>query len=969
MIRLLLALMLLIQVAFPGVSLAEKNHAEGIAAQLDKLLYDLEQAESSKGIYPGLSVYNLTKQSYVYQYNPNIPLIPASNMKVWLSAAALDQLGEDYQFKTEVYVKGKISDEGQLNGDITVKAYGDPSFTTDNLQSFADRLEELGIRSINGNLIMDETFFDSKRLGSGWMWDDEPYDYSAQISAFALNRNIITYTMTADQPVGQLTTIKMSPKNDYMTIDNRVVITDATTRSITADRPLAENTVIFKGTMEKRATVYSVSRTMEEPALFVGNVLKHQLLDKGITFHRNSQVVKGVLDKKSELVGTHRSAPLAELTAKLNKPSDNLYAEMFLKTLGAEIRDEGSAEAGAKVVADVMKKAGVTVDFHQEDGSGLSRYNWITADQMTKLLSYASTQRYATALKESFPIAGVDGTLSSRMRNTAAHGKVYAKTGSMNGVNGLSGYVTATNGDQFAFSILLNGIHTSQNARDFQDAVCIALAGEVIPTEPVVRSGRSYALSEQLTALLQDPAVKNVRAGLVVKSQDQNQILFEQQADKLMTPVSIVKIWISSAALQKLGEGYRYKTELYITGPVESGIVEGDLIIKGFGDPSLNTETMEQLAQAMKAKGIKRISGNVLVDESYFDQQRYPLGWFWDDESEESNPQISAIGLDGAIVRLEVKPGKKEGQAIHVTLLPQTKVVEIVNEAKTVSAREANTLKIERVRGQNVIKISGNLPISAEAATRKVPVHDPALYTGAVLAEKLEANGVKLSSKVQVLMTETLSDAVKVVEHRSATLGEMVTYLNQANHNYYAEMIAKTLGAEVKGIGSTAKGLEVVTDFIKENGLSTAYLLRDGSGHTRYNLLSARHVQGVLDLLASNPGFRSILPVVSNIVRVPVTEESILASTGASKGLRSFAGFVMTNQGERLSVSLILNGLAEDEQIMKELQEAILLTLLTYQPEVGQIEEKEEEALEGRQLEEKNPIREELREELELPAA
>ncbi|WP_134702606.1 D-alanyl-D-alanine carboxypeptidase/D-alanyl-D-alanine-endopeptidase [Ammoniphilus sp. YIM 78166] len=950
MTRLLLALMLFIQVVFPGVSLAEKSHAEGIAAQLDKLLYDLEQAESSKGIYAGLSVYNLTNQAYVYQHNPNTPLIPASNMKVWVSTAALDQLGEDYQFKTEVYVKGKISDEGELKGDIIVKAYGDPSFTTEDLQTFVDKLEDMGIRSINGNLVMDETFFDSKRLGSGWMWDDEPYDYSAQISAFALNRNIITYTMTADHPVGQLTTVTMSPKNDYMTVENQVVITDATTRSITADRPLAQNRVIFKGTMGNRATVYSVARTMEEPALFVGNVLKHQLMDKGITFHRNSQVVKGVLDKKSEWVGTHYSAPLAELTSKLNKPSDNLYAEMFLKTLGAEIRKEGSAVAGVKVIADMMKKAGVTVDFHQEDGSGLSRYNWITADHMTKLLSYASTQKYGAALKESFPIAGVDGTLSSRMKNTAAQGKVYAKTGSMNGVNGLSGYVTAANGDQLAFSILLNGIHTSQNARDLQDAVCIALAGEVLPTEPVARNRNSYALSEQLNSLLQNPMVKNVRASLVVKSQDQNRILFEQQADKLMTPVSIVKILTSSAALQKLGEGYRYKTELYITGPVESGTVEGDLILKGYGDPSLNTETLEQLVQALKSRGIKRVSGNVLVDESYFDQQRYPLGWFWDDESEESNPQMSAVGLNGATVRLDYKPGKKEGQAIQVTLLPQTRFVEVVNEAKTVSTREANTLKIERVRGQNVIKISGNLPISAEAATRKVPVHDPALYTGAVLAEKLEANGVKLSSKGLVLKTVTPLDAIKVEEHRSAALGEMVTYLNQAHDNYYAEMITKTLGAELKGAGSTAKGIEVVTDFMKENGLSTTYLLRDGSGHTRYNLLSARQVQGVLDLLASHSSFDSILSVASDVVRVPITEESILASTGVSKGLRSFAGYVMTNQGERLSVSLIMNGLAEEEQVMKELQEAILLTLLTYQPLVEEEVLAEQEPTEESEL-------------------
>ncbi|RXT04347.1 D-alanyl-D-alanine carboxypeptidase/D-alanyl-D-alanine-endopeptidase [Ammoniphilus sp. CFH 90114] len=955
----ILALMVLIQAAVPGMALAERSNWQGLPAQLEKLVYDLEKVESSKGIHIGLSVYNQTTQEYVYQYNQDVPYVPASNMKVWVSAAALDQLGVDYTYKTDIYTNGRITDEGVLKGDVILKGYGDPSFTSDDMQKLVDKLADQGIEEIHGNIVMDESYFDSVRLGAAWMWDDEAYDYSAQHSAVTLNRNVINYRVTADQPVGEKPTVAMTPKNDYMNIQNDVVITDATTRSITAERPLAQNTIVFKGAMGNRSTEYVVNRTMEDPALFAGNVLKHQLLGKGITLHPKTEVVKGTVDQKnSRLVETHRSAPLDELTANLNKNSDNLYAELFLKTLGAEIQKEGSTEAGLKVVSEFMSKAGVNTDFRQADGSGLSRFNLITTSQMVTLLDYASKQSWGTVLKESFPIAGVDGTLASRMKDTPAQGNANAKTGSFTGVNGLSGYVTAANGDQLIFSILLNGIHTSTNATTFQNNVVVTLASEPGTPAPIEWVSEAYALDDVLNSLLQDASVKGVTTGIIVKSLDQDQVLFAKHADKLMTPASNVKILTSSTALRKLGADYRFKTEVYTTAPINSGgVLEGDIVIKGYGDPSLHTEdslkvqdgvSIESIVEALKAKGIKRINGNILMDDTYFDNKRYPDGWTWDNESYDYNPQISALGLNRGTVRLDYKPAKKAGQAVELTLTPATQYVQVLNEAKTVAANEKNTFKVEKVRGQNVIKVSGNLPVSADVDYNRVPVHEPALYTGTVLAEKLLAAGIKLHPKYQVELAATPADALKLEEFHSTSLKEIVTYLNKVSDNYYAEMITKTLGAELKGAGTIAKGIEVVTDTLKEDGLNTNYLLRDGSGLTRYDIISPRQVHSVLEVLAQDEVFRSTLPIAgmdgtlkSRLIGTPA-EGKVIAKTGSLRGVRSLSGYVTTEQGERLAFSIIMNGYAENDKAMTDLQDAIMLTLVSYQSQGLEVEMGEE---------------------------
>ncbi|MEW9671490.1 D-alanyl-D-alanine carboxypeptidase/D-alanyl-D-alanine-endopeptidase [Ammoniphilus sp. 3BR4] len=924
-----LALAVLFQAVNPGLAFAEKTGVQGLSVQLERLVNGLEQKESSKGIRAGIAVYNLTSEKYLYTYQHEMPFVPASNMKVWVSAAALDQLGGNYRFKTEMYVDGRIDKNGVLKGDVVLKGYGDPSLTVEDLQKLVDHLSEKGVKSIQGNLVMDETYFDTKRLGSGWMWDDEPYDYSAQISALALNRNVVDLKIVPDQPVGQPPTVRMSPKNDYVTIQNNVEVIQGAAQQFTVDRPIAQNTLILKGTMGNQAAVYGEARTVEDPALFAGNVLRHQLLDKGIGLDPQTEVVKGKANpKESERVGTHYSRPLAELTVVLNKESDNLYAEMFLKALGVEKGGGGSTQAGLEVVAAVMKKAGAAMDFRQADGSGLSRYNLISAEQMVKLLAYASKQDYARFLKESFPIAGVDGTLETRLKGTAAEGKVYAKTGSMNGVSCLSGYMTASNGDELIFSILLNGILKSEEGRDFQDEVLKALASAPATTAsaPVERKTESYALDKVLNPLLQDPRVKGVTTGIMVKSLDRQQVLFAKNADKLLIPAGNVSLLTSSIALRKLGKDFQFKTELYATGPMKSGVLEGDLVIKGYGDPTLRTEDVDKMVGDVKAKGIKKITGNILVDDTYFDRQPYPLGWVWDQEGDASHPQIRTLGLDRGTVRLAYLPAAKKGEAVRVSLQPRTQYIQVLNKGKTVSAWEDNTLKIEKVRGENVVQVSGNLPISAKGASVQVPVHEPALYTGTVLAEKLLSAGISLPPKYQVQLASVPLDAMKVAEFRSPSVKDIVWKLHNEQNPYYAEMITKTLGAVYKGEGSTEKGLEVISDSLKGYGLNTHYVLVDGSGVTQYNLLSPRQVLAVLDMMSGDEFFRSTLPM-NRLLGTPA-EGRIIAQSGSLPGVRSLSGYAMTEQGEWLSFSIMMNGYAKDDQVMDDLQDAILLGLV-----------------------------------------
>lgn len=919
------------------------------AASIDRLVTQLSQNPESAGIRAGVAVYNTTTGEWIDQHNAEKTFVPASNLKLLVTAAALDILGPDYRFVTEIHTTGHITPKGVLQGDLILKGYGDPSLTEEEMRAISVELKAKGITSIHGRLLIDESYFDNIRLGEGWMWDDEPYGYSAQISAFAVHKNMSTITLKPDKPVGQAPSLSVEPSSKYITVQNRVTIVEGTEQNVQINRPRGTNTVILTGTLGKDAEPYKDDVTMEDPALFAGDVFKQALATNGILVSSNN-IEKTTLSSGSPLV-THHSEPLRNIITELNKESDNFYAEMLMKTLGAVAKNKGSFNAGADAIADFMVKAGIADGYRQVDGSGLSRLDLISPQQLVELLAYVQTREYREDFERSLPIAGVDGTLKNRMKDTPAENNVHAKTGSMSGVHTLSGYTIAANGNKLAFSVFLNGVRSTKPAAAFEDAVAILLSSSLSQeaAENPATDSPSSTLATLLNPILEQESMRGVAIGMIVGSlerQDGEEILYAKNVDTLLTPASNMKLLTSAVALRELGPDYTFKTELYVSSlPDNHGVIHGDIIIKGYGDPTLQADDpsgikggteLSRFVQALLEKGVTRIDGRIIVDESQYDAKRLGTGWAWDDESYGYNAQISALAVNRGAVRLDYQPGAYEGAPVTMALHPKTSYVQVSNEAKTTPAGTENTFKVERERGKNSIRLTGNLPLGETPDYERIAVEDPALYTGTVLKEAMEQGGIKISKQSEVQKGLVPSGSRKIFELQSSPLRDILVYGNKNSDNFYMEMLLKRLGADKKGAGSAEAGIEVVQKNLQENGTNPAFDMVDGSGLSRYNQISVRQVSSVLTSMSRHPSFEHFyrsLPIagvdgtLKNRMKQTEAENNVHAKTGTLQGVSSLSGYVTTKDNERLYFSIIMNGYTSAPKNFTDVQDQLTSAL------------------------------------------
>lgn len=448
--------------------------AQSLTEQIDSILKDPALDHGMQGVL----VRSLRTNTTLYEHNADSLMIPASNFKLLVSATILEQLGPDFTYKTEVYTTGKLS-KGVLDGDIIIKGGGDPILATADLTGLAKQIRSAGISQISGNVIADDSLFDDQRLGWGWGWDNLPHYYAAEISALNLNRNTVDLYVYPGKEAGAKAEIKLTPETDYLTVDSTATTgKPGSEKTIWVSRALGENVVKIGGSIAQDAKVTKREEavTMEEPQVYAGCVFADELAKLGIK--AVGSVRAGKLPTGAKLAATHASPPLSTIIPLLNKPSDNLIAEVLLKTLGAVVKGKGSSDAGGEVEMEFFKKIGMDPsEVSIVDGSGLSRLNYVSARNLVTLLSYMQTSKNSKVYTDSLPIAGVDGTLAFRMKDTPAQGKVRAKTGYVGHVSSLSGYVTAKSGEPLVFSILMNN-HLCRNAdaTSLQDKICALLA-------------------------------------------------------------------------------------------------------------------------------------------------------------------------------------------------------------------------------------------------------------------------------------------------------------------------------------------------------------------------------------------------------------------------------------------------------------------------------------------------------------
>jgi len=451
----------------------------------------------------------------IFERDADKLFMPASNMKLYTTAAALDAFGPDRRFRTSVYAARPVGRGGVLRGDLILYGRGDPNLSArfdqggseeidefhpaeqiGAIEALADQLQARGLKLITGDLVGDDSYFATDWLGDGWSWDDAQFYYGAEVSALTVNDNVVTFTVTPAPRAGRAPTITAHPPTGYVTVVNRAATTEGGERRVGAHRPLDGNTVEFFGSIPRGTAAYEVNIAVHDPARFAATLLKEALARRGVRVAGRVRRMSAV-DRLTRPFDEARlielaaldSRPLALLLKVINKPSQNLHTEIMLRQLGVlageppSLNPYGrpkSAEArGLEALKKFLQRAGVeTLPLSLRDGSGLSRLDLITPRATSRLLQFMSAHPHFAAYRDSLPVGGLDGTLERRMRGTAAEQNVRAKTGTLAYVNALSGYLTTRRGEVLIFSLMGNNYTgAGREVTAVFDQICALLAG------------------------------------------------------------------------------------------------------------------------------------------------------------------------------------------------------------------------------------------------------------------------------------------------------------------------------------------------------------------------------------------------------------------------------------------------------------------------------------------------------------
>lgn len=460
----------------PGVARAD------LTADVEALLGD----KSLKKAVVGVEIIRVSAQpggdKSVYQRGAETPLIPASNCKLLTTSAALEKLGPEFKFRTQLVAS---------EPDLAIIGAGDPTFgdgeflkdlgwtVTTVYENWADQLRKRGITTVR-DVLVDDSVFDENFAHTNWPPDQLHKRYVAEVSGLNLNANVLEFAV---QPTsfGQIATYVTIPATQYVAVQNTCVTGDR--NAIWLSREIGTNQIVLKGMTPMRPQT-PVAVTIHDPAMYAGTVLAEVLKRKGITVTGAVKRDRTIAaqQKQGGPAGRWRTlaiheTPIGTIIARANKDSVNLYAESLCKRLGHEVSGQpGSWENGTAAVGAFIKSCGVDeTQFQLDDGCGLSKQNTVSADAFAKVLSHNFHSPNWEAFRATLAVSGTDGTLQDRFRGTDLKGRVFAKSGYVAGVSSLSGYVRTRDNQWFAFSFLINKVAAIGDAKLVQEKIVRAI--------------------------------------------------------------------------------------------------------------------------------------------------------------------------------------------------------------------------------------------------------------------------------------------------------------------------------------------------------------------------------------------------------------------------------------------------------------------------------------------------------------
>jgi len=489
--------------ASPSISPKPSASAQTLADLQSVIRNTLAKPEVRRG-QVGVKIISLNSGKTVFEQNAEKYFMPASNMKNFTVAAALEKLTPDFRFITSVYAAAMPDSTGTVKGDLRIYGRGDVSISTSfsegnyykGLDELADRIIAAGVKRVEGSLVADDSYFKGSPIPGSWEWDDLQWYYGAEVSALPLNDNAIDLTVRPG-PVGYACTVNLSPYNPVYRVKNLcTTVASGMPRSLKIEKILGQNQLEITGALPIGNAGFTGYVTVSRPAGLFAALLKQRLEQKGVTVtgtFRAHNPLDSFQASQSVEIAKLESAPLSLIAGKTMKPSQNMYTETLLWTLGEEERKridsptispsapnipKDSSELGIGVVKTFLTAIGVAPDgIVQHDGSGLSRHNLITPEAVVRLYTYMSKQsKYSNVWRDSLTIGGVDGTLANRFKGTLAAGNIRGKTGTINQVSALSGYISTAAGEQLVLSVIVNGVPLPRDRTALIDEIVLNLA-------------------------------------------------------------------------------------------------------------------------------------------------------------------------------------------------------------------------------------------------------------------------------------------------------------------------------------------------------------------------------------------------------------------------------------------------------------------------------------------------------------
>lgn len=413
-----------------------------------------------------VSLQILLDEEIVDQINSNQLKIPASVSKILTTYAVLKNLPLGHKFKTQLFYDGE---------NLYLKGGGDPSFVSENMWFLVNEFHRQGIKTINKDIVVDDTLFDDVRFDESRESRRVDRAYDSPVGAMSFNWNAVNIYIRPTT-LGKPAQVTVDPESDFYSLKNNTETVNGSVKKELIVSISNENHIIsLKGDVSKNASEKAIYKSVDDPDIWAGTNLKSFLYQRGIQV--KGRIRRGKVPASADLVATSESKSTASILADMNKFSNNFVAEMLTKNLGAKNKSEkASLSDGVIIIRNELKKIGLTdQDVIIENPSGLTRNNRMSAVALNKVLTALKNDFtvYSTVL-ESLPISGIDGTLKKRMKETVAEGWVRAKTGYLDGVVSLAGYAGKKNGEVFTFSFLYNGPQDESRVREAFDQILIS---------------------------------------------------------------------------------------------------------------------------------------------------------------------------------------------------------------------------------------------------------------------------------------------------------------------------------------------------------------------------------------------------------------------------------------------------------------------------------------------------------------